>query len=301
MATVLSLCFMNACTRLKKHPDAFRRMTGITTEKFDEIFLQLKPIYAEWNEKRLTRPKRKRTIGGGRPFDLVLEDRLLMLLIYYRTYVTHVFLGFLFRIDDSNVGRNINPLQPLLQTIFRIPERKPEITEDEMIALFFDGTEQPINRPKRGQRKWYSGKKKRHTIKHQIIVAKKRKKPGKHRKKQKRKVRIAAVSKAFTGKTHDKKMYEETRAVTPPGVPKKGDTGYLGTLLEIPYKKPKGGELTQRQKSGNRRFSSQRVVVEHGIGKMKIWRMASERFRNKLHTHTVMFKNVAGLHNLMFA
>jgi hypothetical protein len=292
---------MTVFSRLKKHPNAFRRMTGITPEKFDEIFLQLKPVYKEWNEQRLARPKRKRKIGGGRPFDLGLEDRLLMLLIYYRTYVTHVFLGFLFRIDDSNVGRNINPLQPLLAKIFRIPERKVEITEDEMIALFFDGTEQPINRPKRGQRKWYSGKKKRHTIKHQVVVARKRKNPGRSRKRQKRKVRIAAVSKSFTGKTHDKKMYEQTRTVSPSQIPKKGDTGYLGTALEIPWKKPKGRELTQCQKRSNRRFSSERVTVEHGIGKMKIWRMASERFRNRLHTHTVMFKNVAGLHNLMFA
>ena len=292
---------MTAVARLRKHPDAFRRMTGITPEKFNEIVRALQPIYRESNEKRLSHPKRKRRIGGGRPFDLNLEDRLLMLLVYYRTYVTHVFLGFLFRIDDSNVGRNINPLQPLLQKIFRIPERKVDITEDEMIALFFDGTEQPINRPKSRQKKWYSGKKKRHTIKHQIVVARKRKKPGRSRKKQKRKVRIAAVSKAFTGKTHDKKMYERTRTVSPRHIPRKGDTGYLGTALEIPWKKPKGGTLTSRQKHSNRRFSSQRVTVEHGIGKMKIWRMASERFRNQRHTHTIMFKNVAGLHNLMFA
>ena len=32
-----------------------------------------------------------------------------MLLIYYRCYITHAFLGLLFQIDDSNVSRNIIP------------------------------------------------------------------------------------------------------------------------------------------------------------------------------------------------
>ena len=50
-----------------------------------------------------------------------------MLPIYYRTYVTHAFLAFLaflFGIDQSSARRNINPLQPLLAGIFRIPERR---------------------------------------------------------------------------------------------------------------------------------------------------------------------------------
>lgn len=285
--------------RLRHNFRAFLRLTGITPEAFDSICLELKPRYEVWNEKRLTRSNRCRKIGGGNQFTLCIEDRLLMLLIYYRTYVTHVFLGFLFGISDSIVCRNINPLQPLLADIFKIPERRIELSEDEIAELFFDGTEQPMNRPRKGQRKWYSGKKKRHTIKHQIVVVRKRKKPG--RGKQKRRVRIAAVSKAFVGRTHDKKMYEETRTVSAWGIPRKGDTGYLGTVIKIPWKKPIGKELTKQQKRSNRRFSSRRVTVEHGIGKMKIWRMAAEKYRNARHTHTVMLKNIAGLQNLMFA
>ena len=58
--------------------------------------------------------------GPGRKHALVLADRLLMLLMYYRTYATHALLGFLFGVDNSAVGRNINPLHPLLAGIFRI-------------------------------------------------------------------------------------------------------------------------------------------------------------------------------------
>jgi hypothetical protein len=290
---------MTYTTRLRKDQYTFRRLTGITPEKFDEIMKKLKPKYDEWNDKRRTRPGRKRKIGGGRRFHLKLEDRLLMLLFYYRTYTTHAFLGFLFHIDDSNVGRNINPLQPLLAGIFRIPEKKVHITEQEFIDIFFDGTEQPIHRPKKGQKKWYSGKKKKHTIKHQVVVVKKKKKRGRGKKKQK--LRIAAVSKAFTGKTHDKKVYEENRTTSPPEAKRFGDTAYLGTILLIPKKKPKGKELAPRWKKGNKNHASKRIVVEHGIGKMKIWRICRDTYRNKRSAHTVMFKNIAGLHNMMFA
>ncbi len=58
-----------------------------------------------------------------------------------------------------------------------------------------------------------------------------------------------------------------------------GDTGYVGTALETPTRKPRGGSLTARQKAGNRRVSRRRTALEHGIGKMKVWRIAAERFR----------------------
>jgi hypothetical protein len=83
----------------------------------------------------------------------------------------------------------------------------------------------------------------------------------------------------------------------PAGVPGTGDTGYLGTGLRVPTRKPRGRPLTRRQKAGNRRLA-RRVVAEHGIGKMKVWRIASDRYPRS--RHTVMMKNVAGLHNRMF-
>lgn len=298
MKGVLPTPSMSHTARLKRNPAIFRRLTGITPEKFDDIIAKLRPRYDAWNERRLSRDDRKHRIGGGRLFTLVFEDRVLMLLLYYRHYITHAFLGFLFRIDNSNVGRNIRPLQPLLASIFVIPEREVTLSREEIWTLFFDGTEQQVERPgnKEEQKAFYSGKKKRHTIKHLVVVVKKRK-----RGRGKRKLRIALVSKAFAGRTHDKRMYEETRTLSPPGARRKGDLGFLGTILEVPIKKPKGKKLTPRQKAHNRRFSSERVCVEHGIGKMKQWQVLAQRFRNPLGDHTVIFKNVAGLHNLMFA
>jgi hypothetical protein len=294
--------------RLRKSPVSFRSLTGITPEKFDALLAELGPRYEAAEARRKDRPGRKRKPGAGPKHTLPLGDRLLMLLMYYRAYVTHAFLGFLFGVDDSSVGRNINPLQPLLAGIFRIPERRVELREDEVRELFFDATERQVNRPGpgRGQRAYYSGKKKRHTAKHQVVSVRRKKRPGPARggaegDPKPRRVRVAAVSPMFPGRTHDKKVYDRTRVVPPPGVPRCGDTAYIGTPLRTPHRKPPKGALTPRQKQSNRRLSRRRVVAEHAIGKMKVWRIASDKYRNPLRRHTLILKNVAGLHNLMFS
>src|SRR5437763_10258596 len=134
---------MSHTDRLKRCRDAFRQLTGITPAAFDALLGQLTPRYQQADDRRKRRPGRLRRPGAGRKFTLDLADRLLMLLIYYRTYVSHAFLGFLFGLDDSAVCRNINPLQPLLAGIFRIPERRVELAQEEIRELFFDATERP--------------------------------------------------------------------------------------------------------------------------------------------------------------
>ena len=132
-----------------------------------------------------------------------------------------------------------------------------------------------------------------------MVVVRKRKPPGPGAKP--RRQRIAAVSESVPGKVHDKRVYDTARVVAPPDAKRTGDTAYLGTSLGTPTRKPRGGKLTERQKAGNRRLSRRRVAAEHGIGKMKVWRIASERYRNPVRKHTLILKNVAGLHNLMYA
>lgn len=285
--------------RLLQTPATFRRLTGLTPVAFHRLLAEVTTADRPDRTRRASRSGRQRKAGAGRKPTLPLADQLLLLLIYYRTYVPHAFLGFLFGLDDSNVSRSNRRLEPLLAGIFRIPERKVELAPEEIRELFFDSTERPTARPVRGQKRFYSGKKKRHTLKTQVVVTRVRKRPGVAR--QRRRVRIAAVSPTFPGSTHDKKVFDRTGVVIPPGVTGYGDTAYLGTGLKTPRRKPRGGALTPRQKAGNRRVSRKRIVVEHGIGKMKVWRAAAERWRNPRRRHTLMMKNVAGLHNRMFA
>jgi hypothetical protein len=290
---------MSHTDRLRRTPDAFRRRTGLTPARFDALLAALTPRSARADARRQDRPGRQRKPWAGRKHARPLADRLLMLLMYYRTYTTHALLGFLFGLDDSAVCRNINPLQPLLAGIVRVPERRVRLDAGDLRELFFDTAERPTRRPKRGPRAYSSGKKRRHTIKTQVVVARRRKRPGRGR--QPRRLRIAAVSAAFPGRAHDKRVYDRTRGVAPPGIPRYGDTADLGTGLRAPARKPPGGSLTARQRAGNRRLARKRVAVEHGIGRLKVWRIAAERSRNPVRRHTLILKNVAGLHNLMSA
>ena len=57
---------------------------------------------------------------------------------------------------------------------------------------------------------------------------------------------------------------------------------------------------SDEEKRANRGLAKERIVAEHGIGKMKIWRITADRYRNPPRRHTVMMKNVAGLHNRMY-
>src|SRR3954452_10631396 len=244
---------MTHTERLRRSPNAFCRLTGITPVVFDQLLADLTPRYEHAEAKRKSRPDRRRKPGAGRKHALSLADRLLMLLIYYRTYTTHAFLGFLVGVDDSAVRRNITPLQPLLAGIFRIPGRRVKLDPEDIRELFFDATERPTRRPGRGQREFYSGKKKRHTIKAQVVVVRRTKPPGPGAKP--RRVRIAAVGESAPGRVHDKKVDDRARVVGPRDAKRTGDTAYLGTGLVTPTRKPRGGALKDRQNEENRRVS----------------------------------------------
>ncbi|MBA3814458.1 MAG: transposase family protein [Alphaproteobacteria bacterium] len=64
-----------------------------------------KLLEPEW-EKRVTQHYKR----PGSNNNLSLCEQILMLLLYYRSYTTQIFIGFLFDIDDSRVCRNINRL-----------------------------------------------------------------------------------------------------------------------------------------------------------------------------------------------
>jgi hypothetical protein len=281
--------------KLRRKPSLFRMFTGLSADEFDTLVADLEPVWLARKAERSARRPRQRKPGAGRKAKLVFTDRLLLTLLYYRTYVTQEFVGFLFGVDKGTVSREAQELGLCMAGVFRIPETKVRVDPDDLAAVFVDATEQPVNRPRRKQRESYSGKKKRHTVKHQVVVARKRKGPG-----EKQGVRIKAVSEAAKGRVHDKKVYDRSRLRIPRGVPKSGDSGYQGSDLRVPKKKPRNGQLSDEEKLANRRLAGERIVAEHGIGKMKIWRIAAERYRNPPRRHTVMMKNVAGLHNRMF-
>jgi hypothetical protein len=99
--------------RLSKKPLLFKSFTGLTVREFDDICdKEITKRYDKYELKRLSKRKnRKRDMGAGRPFKLDLENRFLMLLVYYRLYITYTLAGFLFDLDQSNVCRNIQKIE----------------------------------------------------------------------------------------------------------------------------------------------------------------------------------------------
>ena len=187
-------------------------------------------------------------------------------------------------IDNSNVGRYFGKIEPLLAKKFRIPKRKITLSEDEILELIIDATEQEVERRKGTG---YSGKKKRQTIKTQIAVT--------------TKGVIKSVSQSVKGSIHDKKLYDRTKMYTTRHIKKRGDLGYIGTNMLLPFKKPKNGELTEKQKLFNHQFSKLRIIVEHVFAHMKKFRILSYRFRNPIGRYNLIIKNIAGLRNFVAA
>jgi hypothetical protein len=156
-------------------------------QEFDDIYdKEIKKRYHDYEIKRLStkRKDRKRDTGAGRPFKLDVKDRFLMLLVYYRLYITYTLAGFLFDLDQSNICRDIQKIESLIRLCIPIPQKIYNITKrlrtlDEIEQYFpgflscIDCTEQQIPRPADKKRKkiFYSGKKKRHTaVKTQLMV-----------------------------------------------------------------------------------------------------------------------------------
>lgn len=266
---------------LLRSSPSFRRLTGVSVATFDRMVASLT---APWDQQQA------RKLKSGRPCDLGgLDDHLLVLLIYYRCYVTQEFLGFFYHVNKSAICRAIQRVEALARPLIGVG-RTPKISRAEAEALIVDCTEQPIQRPGTDavQREHYSGKKKRHTLKTEYVVT------GKGR--------IVAASASHPGSHHDLTI----RRKGPP-LPKRArayvDSGYQGydkdhANLEFPYKKPKRGELNDEEKEYNRGLSSFRVRVEHRIGRVKRFRIVAERFRNPLRTHDTKVSIVAGLVNL---
>lgn len=99
--------------KLYTKPHIFQRLTGLTPEKFQALEQRLVPMFQKADKKRKETWQRKRAVSAGNQYKLSVAQALFMLLLYYRTYTNHVFLGMLMEIDDSNVGWYFKRIAPL--------------------------------------------------------------------------------------------------------------------------------------------------------------------------------------------
>lgn len=262
------------------HKRQFGYLTGISPEIFRQMVLRLSPAW-----ERLCRSKNRM----GRPYGVGdLEDHLLVLLILYRCHITQDFLALLYGVDKATVCRALRRIEPLARRALGV-KRNIRITEEEAQELLIDATEQPVERPQRKQKCWYSGKKKRHSIKNEIIAT--------------AKGRIVCVSPSAPGAVHDITIRRRSQPL-PQNARAYADSGYQGYQddhpnLDIPYKKPKKRKLTKEEKEYNHALSRFRVRVEHVIGRMKKFRILADRYRYPRARHSVKFSIIAGITNLL--
>lgn len=105
------------------------------------------------------------------------------------------------------------------------------------------------------------------------------------------------------GSQHDFALFKNSRCSLAKQICCLGDSGYLGitNLHEnslIPAKSSKLHPLTQEQKTSNRKLSHIRILVENVIRRLKIFRILSERYRNRRKRFSLRFNLIAPICNL---
>lgn len=299
-------------TKLSKTPAKFQRFTGLSVEEFAQLAAEVEEIWKAAERKRLMSRTRQRVVGGGGQYKLrSFQDKLLVSLMYYRLYVTYELLSWMFGVHVSNLNRLVHRLEPVLAKYLNpqpptplkrrirnweeFQQAYPELTE-----VVIDGTEQRTQRPsgQKRQKPYYSNKRKRHTIKTQIVVTKNG--------------RVLWVSDSVPGgRVHDYSLLKCSRVMEslPEQVVKRVDLGYQGIETDypnqavvIPHKKPRNQPLTKAQKRSNRKKAKHRIVVEHTLAHLKQFQVLSQTYRNRRginnQSYNRKIKIVAGLVNL---
>jgi transposase len=158
-----------------------------------------------------------------------------------------------------------------------------------------DATEQRVERAKEyeTQKKYYSGKKKTHTIKTQIVV-------NEHG-------RIRDVRNSVPGSTHDLTLLRESgvKDELPEGLTITADTGYRGLQndfpdrsVALPYRPKDKQKLMPEERLHNHFLSSLRIVIENTLCEMKHFQALVARFRHSLERHCEVIKAIVGIVNL---
>lgn len=293
--------------RLRKHPAAFRSLTGLTPDVFDALLADVLPTLDDADFARHDRPDRDRAVGGGRTPGLEPPDRILLAVVWLRVYPTYAVLGFLFGVSESAARRLAGWSVPVLAAAGKDTMRMPDpgrhhrrdlpavLKHTPGLAVLVDSFEQPTHRPKRRQRAYYSGKKKRHTVKSQVGV-------------DEETGRVVHVPPSAPGPTADLKLLGRSRLLgrLPKGVGLIGDKAYIGAgelrpgvVCTTPRRKPRGQPRPAADVRYNRAVSRRRIVVEHTIRRLRVFQCLTQVNRHGRKRHEVRVRAVAGLVNRM--
>lgn len=211
---------------------------------------------------------------GGRPGKFSIHEMVIIFLLYVKRYNAMEDYAFEFKSSKSTICVIIHfVLVTLLNdknfTLFGSICTKTDDSEDRQI----DVTEIRIERPKYNQKSKYSGKKKYHTMKIQII----------------RGVETGFIYEIEIGPgaEHDFHLWKRTFEGTPSNIKHEVDLGYLGMNKihknsRIPHKNSKKHKLTEEEISENKELARDRIFIEHTNSWIKRFNILSTKFRNHL-------------------
>ncbi|MDZ7955377.1 IS5 family transposase [Nostoc sp. DedQUE09] len=240
----------------------FKRLVGVQRLTFDEIV----KVLQDASSQRETRGCYKK---------LCLEDQALVRLMYWREYRTYFHIASDWQVSEATVCRTVHWLENILVNSgrFRLRGKKSLLTASQKPkTVAMDVTESPIERPKYGQKHFFSGKQKRHTLKSQFVI-------------DLETLQVICVVND-SGRRHDFKLFIHSKVRFHPDTESLEDSGYQGIAKfhansRTPRKQPRRGKLTKEDKQFNRGLARRRVAVEHVNRRLKIFRIFSQRYRNR--------------------
>ncbi len=267
----------------KRSDRLMRATTSLTVSEFDELVGRFALAWAAVRAaKTAAGTARQRRPGGGRKGCLVsAEQKLFFILLYFKAYPTQDVMGLLFGITQGQVSEWVRQLTAVVGQL--IPLHRPArqardlsqllSEQPELQELIIDGTERRLPRPQhRGkQKRFYSGRKKRHAVKNVIIVGKRK---------------VLWCSPTVPAKYHDKKVAERARLRLPEEIHLLGDSGFEGLEagaagVVTPWKRRNGRPLHWRRRQFNRLLAADRIQVEHTLASVKRLRILRDEFRNR--------------------
>ncbi len=285
----------NILEYIDKNPEETQRLIGL---KYDQLQQLIQNALSVHNQKLAEMEERKIRIikvGGGRKVKLSVEEQIILTLIYLRHLTTFQLLGIQFGISETTANDTFNYWFPLLRGLLPsslLEQVKKNANDYEIVKelltefeLIVDSCEQPRERPGdyEEQKKYYSGKKKNHTFKNQLIVLP----DGRD---------IVDVVAGKPGPKSDINLFRERQKGFDPKQKFNGDKGYVGEpAIKTPQKKTKNRKLTPEEKDKNKELSSERIFVEHLIRLVKIFRVAQERFRLRTRKYEQVILTICGL------
>jgi DDE superfamily endonuclease/Helix-turn-helix of DDE superfamily endonuclease len=292
---------------LRRQPAIFKTMTGLTVALFDELVDDLAPAYAQATYAQRNRPGRQRAVGAGHPRCLALREQFLLTVIWLRHYFTQETLGYFFGVSDTTALRTIERVLPVLEQAGRDTMRQPppsrrqrlgvaevlrafpEVADLDDDARVVDTYEQRVQRPQDRDEadRHYSGKKKAHTLKTQVVV-------------ELGSGQVREVTPGVRGPVSDGTVLQHSGALErlPSGVRGVGDKAYIGVgggRVATPRRKPRGKPRPPEDVAFNRAFARVRISVEHTMRDLRIFQALTQPDRHRRRGQPARVCAVVGL------